>query len=392
MRRQVVLNWQANNSFGWGLLGLNIFQQWARDAELQPLMGSRIEPEDVQGIDPLRWLALQPATAASNEFLAQFAAGRVDLRERKILVIDGLENGLQPPSARRGGIRNVARCIFEDTRVDDLDRKLAGYDSLVCASDWSARLLRANCSKPVTMIHEGIDPSQFFPGPRSGVLDPGRFYVFSGGKVEFRKAQDLVLLAFREFAARHDDAVLVAAWHSPWPQISEGYQGRLPAPLRLNSDGRLDFPRWVAENGIAPRQFIELPLMQNTGMPAILREMDCAVQVSRCEACTNLPAKEAMACGVPVILADNTGARDLIDADNCVALKHQTPIELRSGIGTAGWGDSSVEEIVAALERLYADTQSRKRIGARGAEWIIERHRTWHDHAAALKGHLLGLL
>jgi glycosyltransferase involved in cell wall biosynthesis len=392
MRRQVVLNWQANNSFGWGLLGLNIFQQWARDAEIQPLMGLPIEPKDVQGIDPLRVLALQPATVASNEFLTEFAAGKVDLRERQILVIDGLGNGLHPPSSRRVGIRNVGRCIFEDTRIDNLDQKLADYDSLVCASDWSARLLRAHGSKPVTMIHEGIDPSQFFPGPRSGVLDSGRFYVFSGGKVEFRKAQDLVLLAFREFAARHDDGVLVAAWHSPWPQISEGYQGRLSVPLRLNSDGGLDIRRWVVENGIAPKQFIELPLMQNTGMPAILREMDCAVQVSRCEACTNLPAKEAMACGVPVILADNTGVRDLIDADNCVALKHQTPIELKSGIGTAGWGDSSVEEIVAALETLYTDTQSRKRIAARGAEWIIERHRTWRDHAAALKAHLLRLV
>jgi hypothetical protein len=40
--------------------------------------------------------------------------------------------------------------------------------------------------------------------------------VFTGGKIEFRKAQHLVLMAFREFAARHDDAVLVAAWHSPW--------------------------------------------------------------------------------------------------------------------------------------------------------------------------------
>ncbi len=391
MRRQVVLNWQANNSFGWGLLGLNIFQQWARDAEIQPLMGFPIEPNDVLGVDPLRVLALEAATAASNEFLKEFAAGKMDLRERQVLVIDGLENGLNPPSAR-GGIRNVARCIFEDTRIDDLDRKLTGYDSLVCASDWSAKLLRAHCGKPVTMIHEGIDPSQFFPGPRSGVLDSGRFYVFSGGKVEFRKAQDLVVLAFREFAARHDDAVLVAAWHSPWPQISEGYQGRLPLPLRLNSDGVLDIPRWVVENGIPAKQFIDLPRMQNTEMPAILREMDCAVQVSRCEACTNLPAKEAMACGVPVILADNTGVRDLIDTDNCVALKHQTPIELKSGIGTAGWGDSSVEEIVTALEMLYTDTKVRRRIAARGAEWIIERHRTWRDHAAALKAHLLGLV
>jgi hypothetical protein len=41
---------------------------------------------------------------------------------------------------------------------------------------------------PVTMIHEGIDHSVFFPGPSAGVLDPECFYVFTGGKLEFRKA------------------------------------------------------------------------------------------------------------------------------------------------------------------------------------------------------------
>ena len=96
-----------------------------------------------------------------------------------------------------------------------------------------------------------------------------------------------------------------------------------------------------------PHQFIELPLTANSLMPAVLREMDCALQVSRCEACTNLPAKEAMACGVPVILANNTGTRDLIDTDNCLALTSQDPVTGPDGFGTDGWGESRVEEIVA---------------------------------------------
>jgi glycosyltransferase involved in cell wall biosynthesis len=386
-----MLNWQANTAFGWGLLGLNVFYHWARDTEVLPLMGLPIGMDDVQGIDPLRLSVIAPAALASNELLNGVTAGKVDLRERNVLVVHSVGNGLHANRSQHVGIRNVGRCIFENTYLPDADRQLAKYDSLLCGSEWGADLLRARTSKPTTVIHEGIDHSCFFPCPRSGGLDAGRFYIFSGGKVEFRKGHDLVLLAFREFAARHPDAVLVSAWHSPWPQISAGFQGKLRAPLRLGAGGELEMRRWVTENGIDPNQFIELPRMPNVLMPMVLREMDCAVQVSRCEACTNLPAKEAMACGVPVILANNTGVRDLVDSDNCVALSSQGPVTGGPAHGTDGWGESSVDEIVAALEMLYTDTAARKRIGTRGAEWIIERQRTWRDHAAALKSHLLGL-
>lgn len=385
------MRWQAASTFGWGLVGLNLLQNWARDPDIQPLMAVPVQPQDLPGVDPLRVAAMAPAAAASNQFMEELGQGKRDLRGDGVLVIDGLGNGLAPPAPQFAGLHNVGRCIFENTRLGDAGRELDKYDSLLCASEWAAGLLRAISNKPVVMIHEGIDPSLFFPGPRSGALDASRFRVFSGGKIEFRKAHDLVLLAFREFAARHEDAVLVAAWHSPWPDISAGFKGKLQFPLHTDTNGALEITRWAVENGIAARQFVELPAMPNPMLPLVLREMDCALQVSRCEACTNLPAKEAMACGVPVILANNTGTRDLVDADNCVALASPGPVQDEPGRGTDGWGETRVEDIVAALELLYSDTQRRKQIGARGAQWILERRRTWPDHAAALKAHLLGL-
>jgi glycosyltransferase involved in cell wall biosynthesis len=101
---------------------------------------------------------------------------------------------------------------------------------------------------------------------------------------------------------------------------------------------------------------------------------------------------EAMACGVPVILANNSGMKDLIDSENCISLNSQDRVKGPPNVATEGWGESRVEEIVQALEMLYADTQRRRRIGARGAEWILEHHRTWRDHAASLKGYLRTLL
>lgn len=383
------MRWQAGSLSGWGVLGLNLFEHWASDPDIQPLMGVPIALRDFPGTSPLRYLAMKPVAKASNEFLEALQAGKLDLRQQDVVVIDPFGNGLTPAIQHAGhaGARNIARCIFESSRIDST-ATIEPYDSLLCASQWAASLLREVAAKPVQMIHEGIDPAVFFPGPRSGLLDPDCFYIFTGGKIEFRKAQDLVIRAFREFAARHDDAVLVAAWHSPWPAASVGFQGTLSEPLRQDANGALQIQRWVTENGIPSHQFIELPLTANSLMAQVLREMDCSVQVSRCEACTNLPAKEAMACGVPVILANNTGTRDLIDTDNCIALSSQGRVPGPPDLGTEGWGESTVEEIVAALEALYTDTQRRKRIGSRGAAWILEHRRTWRDHAAALKSYL----
>ena len=393
--RKILMRWQASSFFGWGVAGLNLFERWTVGSDFQALMGVPITARDLAGMDPLRYFVLQPAIAASNQFLEAFLAGKADCREQQVVVIDGFGDTLTPIISldRKGvGIHNIARTIFENTLIHSM-QPLESYDSLLCVSEWGANLLRANTDKPVVMIHEGIDPSLFFPGPRSDVLDAECFYVFTGGKIEFRKGQDLVMLAFREFAARHDDAVLVSSWNSPWPDYSVGFQVNLPAPLRKDSNGALDLRRWATENGISPHQFIALPAMPNFVMPMVLRQMDCAIQASRCEAGTNLPAKEAMACGVPVILPNNTGMRDLIDTDNCVPLNSQDRVTSpEPGVGTDDWGESRVDEIVAALEQLYTDTQARKRIGARGAEWILEKRRTWPDHARDLTAYLQSVL
>jgi glycosyltransferase involved in cell wall biosynthesis len=149
--------------------------------------------------------------------------------------------------------------------------------------------------------------------------------------------------------------------------------------------------QWVAKNGIKPHQFIEFPLTTNSLMPAVLREMGCALQISRCEACTNLAAMEAMACGVPVILAKNSGMQDLIGVENCVVLSSQDPVIGPPGVGTDRWSESRIREIVEALETLHVDTQKRRLIATRSAAWIIEHRRTWRDHAVSLKDHLQSL-
>ncbi len=379
-RKPVLLAWTAANNFGWGIAGLNIFYQWARSPDIGPLMAQPMRDVAVGDADEPALRDIFTAIVNSNNFAQRIATGSGVLK-LDIPVVHALGNRFATGMAVVGA-RNLGRCVFEDTHLP-ADADLGRYDAMVCASRWNADLIATQFPTPVHVIHETVDHALFFPAPKTGLMSPNRFYIFTGGKIEFRKAQDLALAAFRAFSQRHDDAVLVTAWHSPWDAAAAGFLGTLDAPVRLDGDGRLDVARWVADNGIDPGKVIDLGPMPNASVPLLLREMDCALQPSRAEGGTNFVAMEAMACGLPVIVARNTGILDVIAADNCIALERQSPVDHPDGWGTDGWGESEVDEIVEALERLYTSAQLRKHVGAQASAFM--RTRTWAGHADALK-------
>jgi glycosyltransferase involved in cell wall biosynthesis len=386
----VLLNWQASNTFGWGIGGLYIFSHWSLEGNVQPIMGYPIKPEDVMLIDPLRMSRIEPFIHKSNRACAEIDAKlKAEGPGLKIgvPVIHGIGNMFAKLNAIEG-TRNIGRIFFEDTRTATAAREKAkNFDFIVAMCEWNAKLLRDNCDVEVVHNPEGIDTSLFCPGPRSNLMDPNRFYIFSGGKIEFRKGQDIVLRAFREFSKRHDDAVLVTCWQSPWPKFSENFKGTLDHSLRLTPQGSLDISKWVADNGVDPKRIIEIPGVPNPIMPTVLREMDCAIFPNRCEGGTNLVAMETMACGVPVVIARNTGMADLIEDGNCLPLERQDKVDSRivspSGWGTDGWGETDVEELIEAMERLYTSTQLRKDTAAKGVTAMASR--TWKNHSDRLR-------
>jgi len=138
-------------------------------------------------------------------------------------------------------------------------------------------------------------------------------------------------------------------------------------------------------NHIAPEQVIDLGNVPNVSMPPILREMDAAVFTNRSEGGTNLVAMECMACGIPVILARNTGHLDLIKDDNCYPLDDQRAVENRwNSVGdVACWGESQVEEVVERFEQIFADRAAAKQRGTRAAAMM--QGMTWAETARHMK-------
>jgi hypothetical protein len=138
-------------------------------------------------------------------------------------------------------------------------------------------------------VVQGVDTALFRPRQRKDFF-AGRFVVFSGGKLEYRKAQDLVIHAFKEFAAKmpHARPLLLVAWENFWPQSMIGIEQVtrcLPSSMRqadrprqtghvrglpgVATDGSLQIAEWLRSNDIASDQFHNLgALSQEAVRPA----------------------------------------------------------------------------------------------------------------------------
>ena len=389
MRQRVIINWGISSFYGWGVYGLNLALQWVNDADIEPMCSIPIGADDIV-VDPIRRRALSPFLGLSTSLQGRLltVAGPDRRVECPVLTfVDLKPNGFSHMIA---GEPTIGVVFFETAKLDAEAIALArSFPLIVTGSSWNRRILNEYGLDNVVTILQGIDPTLFHPAPAGRWLG-NRFCVFSGGKLEYRKAQDIVLAAFRIFSKRHEEALLVSAWHSPWQGVARTLDvSALVSPVPFDATGAVDVPGWALANDIRPEQVLDLGAIPNSQMPALLREMDVAVFPNRCEGGTNLVAMECMASGIPVILSRNTGHVDLIGKANCFALDQQTALDGdRAGVGPVpGWGESDVHEVVDNLERVFTDRTEAKRRALQGAETM--KALSWTHTAARLKSVIL---
>jgi glycosyltransferase involved in cell wall biosynthesis len=392
MTQPVMIQWSISSFFGWGVYGLNLALHWAGDSEIEPVCVSPFSPGQIN-VDPLRQRALLPFLLRSVQFQEQIAAYSSAGATADAPLLLALGNGvLGSPAAHNvviEGKPTIGVIFFEEALDAEAIKRGKQLPLIITGSTWNERVLRAYGFENVRTILQGIDPTHFYPGPKLGVLRD-RFLIFSGGKAELRKGQDIVMAAFKIFAKRHPEATLVTAWHSPWPHFARSLdQTGLVAPVVFDKEGKIDVAAWAAANDIAPQQIMDLGNIPNVDMPTVLREMDAAVFANRSEGGTNLVAMECMACGVPVVLSRNTGHLDLIKDSNCYPLKEQKSVENRwNSVGDVQcWGESQVEEVVERLEQIFTDRAEAHRRGLRAARMM--QRMTWGDTARQMKDMVL---
>lgn len=388
--RKVGIVWQIGSYSGWGVLGLHVARRMLAGGDLDPMPFYTLASVDRKTVDPVLFDRLTANGAAIKEAMDNRPDPDSPVRGN-FPMLHGLGNGLTqaPGAVTLSGAPDLAVVFLEDTNLDratvERGRRFA---RIAAGAGWTAEVLRGAGLTQVDICPQGIDGSIFHAGPpRSHARD--RFIVYSGGKLEFRKGQDITVAAFRRFHQRHPDALLVAGWFSPWPSLALG-MGRSPhldhAP-RLDEQGKVNLADWLRDNGLPDGSFQVAPPVPNAAMGRLLRQADVALFPNRCEGGTNLVAMEAMACGVPTILSDNTGHRDLIADIPCRPLRRQTAVAPEpDGMGTQGWGESDIDEIVEALESVYSDRAAAVATGDAAARrmqeawtWDIRIDRMLHD-------------
>lgn len=359
--------WPISSNSGWGTFGFGLAMALARHGQTVVL-----PPMDVSGF-----------AAPVRPLLLEMMAPR-DQREHRIAL---LPYGLHWPKHHDMPNRTqVLIYMAEDSAVPDhAIEEIKKYDLVLAPSAWAQGIL-AGRGVDSQLFHQGFDESIFVTAPRKRPAG-GPLYIFSGGKLEFRKGQDIVVEAFRKFRETElgKDAVLVTAWQNLWPQTmvsiwESGYVKGMP----VMRDGRQDISTWLEANGIPKSASIDLGMLPQTAMAEAIRECDFAIFPNRCECATNLVLPETMACGVPCIVGNWAGQADVVENGNVLALNAKTPVTLPCPIfnGYDGWGEADIGECVQAMTRMASNPD---------AYWRPEYEAktfSWTNRAR----HLLGIL
>jgi glycosyltransferase involved in cell wall biosynthesis len=366
----LAISWVLSTISGYGIYGLQILLQFLSRGGEQIILS---RTPSVTVVPPLVEARLKPIFALAEKLDHFLRDHPEETLNFKHAVLHGCSSDFSgfPGQEKIWGNPNVACCAIEHLGCTPHGLAVAKkYDMFIAISRWNEAYLKSLNVGPVHLCYQGIDPSLFHPATKSG-LYRNRFVVFSGGKFEFRKGQDIVLAAFKRFRAKHPEALLVTCWQNLTKPLEQAFDsaGHCTSVPEMAPDYGLQITPWLLREGLPPGSFIDLPFTHNMLMPSVLAECDVAVFPNRCEGGTNLVAMEAMACGVPTYVAYNTGQKDLVDLIGCGGFKHQNAVKgiaiMRS---VKDWGETEVDDVVAALEYVFTnrdDAQKAARVAAR---------------------------
>ncbi len=384
MNKNIGIGWQLHDRTGWGVYGINLALQLLSHPDYSPTL---LFPLGRLPEHPLQKERLRPAIESYNNLASalKHTPGFRPLSEN-LTILYGLGNDFIHNESPLMSPTEAGVIFFENTLFSQQSRERAArFPLIITGSHWNEEILKnKGFSSQIETVIQGIDPTIFHPAPKSGLFK-NRFVVFSGGKLEYRKGQDIVIAAFRAFQKRHPEALLLAAWHNSWPESmarisTKGYVSGIP---ETNGNQQQAVAKWLLKNGLTKESFLVLPETPNIYMAPIIREADVALFPNRGEGGTNLVAMETLACGIPVILAANSGQLDFADHNICLPLKKQGKVKPATTMsGVEGWGESDLEEIIEALEDIYTNTQESRQRSLRAVEHM--QNFTWEKQVDKL--------
>jgi glycosyltransferase involved in cell wall biosynthesis len=267
------------------------------------------------------------------------------------------------------GLFNHGYTFFENELDDSSVKNAAGLDTIFAGCSWCRDKL-AERGIESTVLVQGVDPKIFQP-----IENLGRgklFIVFSGGKFEYRKGQDIVLRAVQRLQRKYPDIVLINAWANRWVYSLETMKRSPHITYAFSGDTWQEvMKRLYALNGIDDKRIVTMPLVSQIDLAKACHLSSIGVFPNRCEGGTNLVMMEYMACGKPVVASYATGHCDVLTERNAYLLRKLKPLELKDEQGRvfARWVEPDLDELTAQIEHAYL---SREETALKGRQAALD--------------------
>ena len=286
------------------------------------------------------------------------------------------------------GDYNAGYCFFEMDVLAETIKNARSFNHIFCGSTYNMKILEKCDIFHTSLLIQGVDPEIFAPAPPR--KPDGKFIIFSGGKFEFRKGQDLVLAAFKALMDKYPDMHLVTQWQNPWPESVMTMTHTKHIDFNTSGgDWKQTMASLCENNGIPPDRITHCELCKQDEASRILEDTDIGIFPNRCEGGTNLVLMEYMAKQRPVIAANNTGHMDVVNDENAILLHdhevhHLKPYENLNL--TAHWCEPSLDELISKIEWAYNNRDELEKYGAAAATSM--REFTWERSADTVLEHM----
>ncbi len=342
----------SGHNYGWGVCSRYLIQELSRIAKCQVLT----EADETATHENLNGKLFQALT--SGDFFAMFENAR--------------------------GQENYGYTFFENELSEHSVENAKKYDLVLAGSSWCRdRMLEKGITNGGVLI-QGVDPAIFHP--IDAEKSPDNFVIFSGGKFELRKGQDLVLQAVKILQQKYADIILANCWYNKWPQSAELMRYSKYIEFEIpETDSWQDLMHHIYKiNGLDPTRTVTFDLVPNDFQREIYKNTDIGIFPNRCEGGTNLVLMEYMACAKPAIVSNTSGHKDIVNDENAILLNDMRDINLYGPHNelVARWQEPSLDELIAQIEYAYHHREEIKRMGRQAGDDL--KNYTWERSAQSL--------
>ena len=381
----VYLVFPVDSFSGWGVCGKYLVKELSNYTDVK-LVAENVIYENI--LDELDYRLLIESQISKEEINY--------IKDSKLYNVNGVVlhaiagNTLISVIPQLKGEKNFGYIFFEENILSKelIENGRRNFDLVIAGSKWNEALLRYYGLNNVETILQGIDPSVFNPYYSEKQYFKDKFVIFSGGKFEFRKGQDIVIKAFGYLQDKYKDVILINSWYNLWPHSFQTMKMSKNIYFSIDNiciDSVEDYihtiNKIISDNGIDISKVITLPLMPNIMMAKIYKNTDIGLFPNRCEGGSNLVMMEYMACGKPVIASYNSGHKDVLNEENSILLSRMKPVIVKDDrdLNIAIWEEPDIDEVIEKLIWAYHNREELLKIGKKAGKDMSRL--TWSETA-----------